>query len=121
MPIERLFRLLFWSVLVFAFVMAILPQPPALPGDPGDKLLHMLAFFVLGGLATFAYPRLRLLTIFVGLAVFGGVIEIVQAIPELGREASWLDWLADVSALGFVLMMAGVIRFVWRRRAVAAR
>jgi VanZ family protein len=121
MPIERLLRLLFWSALVFAFVMAILPQPPALPGDPGDKLLHMLAFFVLGGFAAFAYPRLRLLTIFLGLAVFGGVIEIVQAIPELGREASWLDWLADVGALGFVLMTVGVIRFVLRRRALAAR
>jgi VanZ family protein len=121
MSIERLFRLLFWSALVFAFVMAILPQPPALPGDPGDKLLHMLAFFVLGGLAALAYPRIRLLVIFLSLTVFGAVIEFVQTIPELGREASWLDWLADVGALGFVLMTVGVIRFAWRRRAVAAR
>jgi hypothetical protein len=120
MLIERLFRLLFWSALLFAFVMATLPQPPALPGDPGDKLLHVLAFSVLAALAAFAYPRLRLLTIFLGLAVFGGAIEAVQAIPGLGREASWLDLLADVGALAVVLLLVGVIRFLRQPCTLAA-
>ena len=48
MPLERLFQILFWGALAFAFVMASLPQPPAIPGDPGDKVLHVLAFLVLG-------------------------------------------------------------------------
>ena len=29
-------RALFWLALVFAVVMALLPQPPALPGTPSD-------------------------------------------------------------------------------------
>jgi VanZ family protein len=114
MLIERLFQLLFWSALVFAFVMASLPQPPALPGDPDDKVLHVLAFLVLAGLAAFAYPRLHLLMIFTGLALFGAAIEAVQAIPELGRDPSWMDWLADVVAAAAVLLAVGAMRFLRR-------
>lgn len=114
MLIERLFQLLFWSALVFAFVMASLPQPSALPGEPSDKVLHVLAFLVLAGLAAFAYPRVRLIVIFLGLALFGGAIEVVQAIPQLGREPSWVDWLADVAAAATVLLAVGALRFVGR-------
>lgn len=114
MLIERLFQLLFWSALVFAFVMASLPQPPPLPGEPSDKVLHVLAFLVLAGLAAFAYPRIHLIVIFLGLALFGGAIEVVQAIPELGRDPSWLDWLADVVAAGAVLLSVGAMRFLRR-------
>lgn len=108
--IERLFQLLFWTALVFAFVMASLPQPPGLPGDPSDKVQHILAFLVLSGLAAFAYPRLPLVIIFLGLAAFGGAIEAVQVIPQLGRQPSWLDWLSDVAAISAVLLVAGVFR-----------
>ena len=110
---ERIFQLLFWSALVFAFVMASLPQPPALPGNPGDKVQHILAFLVLSGLAAIAYPRLSLVIIFLGLAAFGGAIEAVQAIPQLGRQPSWLDWFADVAAVAAVLLVVGAFRF-WR-------
>ncbi|MEE4316377.1 MAG: hypothetical protein V2I74_05280 [Erythrobacter sp.] len=114
MLLERLFQLLFWAALAFAFVMASLPQPPTLPGDPGDKVLHILAFLVLAGLAAFAYPRLQLLVIFIGLAFFGAAIEAVQAIPTLGREASWMDWLADLGATALALLAVGAVRFVRR-------
>lgn len=107
---ERLLQLLFWSTLIFALVMASLPQPPALPGEPSDKVTHLMAFLVLAGLAAFAYPRVRLLTIFLGLAILGGAIELVQAIPALGREPSWLDWAADVTATAAVLLALGAIR-----------
>lgn len=115
MLIERLFQLLFWSALLTAFVMAILPQPPALPGNPNDKILHMLAFLVLAGLAAIAYPRLRLVTVFLGLAVFGGAIEVVQSLPVLGRGPSLLDWFADIAAAAVVLVAVGLMRS-WRRR-----
>jgi VanZ family protein len=115
MLLARLFQLLFWSALIFAFVMASLPHPPALPGDPSDKVQHILAFLVLSGLAAFAYPRLKLIVIFIGLAVFGGTFEIVQSIPQLGREPSWMDWLADVTAIAVVLLVAAPFRF-WQRQ-----
>ncbi len=108
--VKRLFQLLFWSAIAFAFVMASLPQPPALPGDPSDKQLHMLAFLILATLAAFAFPGTSLLRIFLGLAAFGGAIEVVQAIPALKREASWLDWAADLFAAAAALLLAGATR-----------
>jgi VanZ family protein len=114
MLFERLFQLLFWAALAVAFVMASLSQPPALPGDPGDKFLHVIAFLALSGLAVLAYPRLHVLVIFIGLALFGAAIEVVQAIPALGRKASWMDWLADVGAAAVVLLAVGLVRSLRR-------
>lgn len=113
---ERLFQFLFWGALAFAFVMASLPQPPAIPGDPGDKVLHVLAFLVLAGLAAFAYPRVRLVIVFLGLALFGAAIELVQAIPSIGREPSWMDWLADMTAAAAILLFIGVLRLMRQAR-----
>ena len=107
----RLFRLLFWSALLFAFVMAVLPHPPRLPGEPGDKIQHILAFTVLSALAPLAYPRARLLAIAAALSAFGVLIELIQAIPALNRDSSALDWLADSAAIAIVLGLAAL----WRR------
>jgi hypothetical protein len=89
----------FWAALIFAFVMAIVPQPPEVPGDPSDKVLHMIAFAVLTGLAAAAYPRANPLRILLGLAAFGATIEIVQAIPALNRDSEWIDLVADIGAM----------------------
>ncbi len=39
-----LLRLLFWIAMVFTVTMALLPKPPPVMGDMGDKYQHMLAF-----------------------------------------------------------------------------
>lgn len=109
-PLHRLARLLFWSAAAFALVMACLPQAAALPGNPNDKLLHILAFAVLALLAAFAYPRIRLLTILAGLSSFGAMIELVQLIPALNREADWTDWAADTLAAAAVLGCVFLLR-----------
>lgn len=75
--------------------MALLPKPPVLPGGPGDKVQHMLAFATLGALAAAGWrdqPAWRLLAC---LAAFGGFIELAQSIPALHRDAQFADWLTD--------------------------
>ena len=62
-------RLLFWAGAFFAFVMAVLPQPPELPGAPSDKVQHMLAFATLGLLAAWAYARAPVARLLVGLSL----------------------------------------------------
>jgi VanZ family protein len=115
-PLHRLARLLFWSAAAFALVMACLPQPVALLGDPGDKLLHIIAFAVLALLAAFAYPRVRLLTVLTGLSLFGIMIELVQLIPALNRTADWTDWAADTLAAAAVLGCVFLLRRLRRMR-----
>lgn len=107
-------RLLFWGAGLFAFVMAVLPHPPELPGAPSDKIQHIAAFATLALLAVWAYTQSPLLQLLVGLSLFGALIEIVQAIPVLHRDSDVIDWIADTVASGLVLAAAAWFR---RRRA----
>jgi VanZ family protein len=82
----------------FTLVMALLPKPPQMPLQPGDKTLHMLAFATLGVLAAAGWRDRSVALLFAGLAGFGAFIEIAQAIPALGRDPQWSDWIADMAA-----------------------
>jgi hypothetical protein len=109
-------RLLFWAAAIFAFVMAVIPQPPEVPGEPNDKIQHMVAFATLGLLGAWAYARIALLRLLVGLSLFGAFIELVQAIPALQRDSDVKDWIADTFACGIALL---VVR-LWRSRGSGA-
>ena len=89
-------RIAFWAAAVFAFVMAVLPQPVELPAS--DKVQHMAAFFTIGLLGCVAYPRLSRGKLLLALVAFGGLIELVQIIPALHRDSQWSDWMADIAA-----------------------
>ena len=95
-------RLLFWAAVLFAFVMAIIPHPPELPGEPNDKVQHIAAFTALSLLGAWAYARAPLLSLLVGLSLFGAFIEVVQAIPALRRDCDVKDWIADTAACAVV-------------------
>lgn len=108
---ERWFRLAFWGASMVAFMAAIWPRPLRIPGEPSDKVQHILAFVVLTVLALAAYRRASFLRVIAGLALFGALIEVTQMIPALNRDAELLDWIADVSAVATVLVIAAA----WRR------
>jgi VanZ family protein len=110
-------RLLFWAAATFAFVMAVVPHPPEFPGEPNDKIQHMVAFATLGLLGACAYVRVSLLQLLVGLSLYGAVIELVQAIPALHRDSDVKDWIADTLAAGVVLLL---VRW-WRSRGSSER
>ena len=114
--LRRIFVVAFWAALVFAFVMAVLPKPPTLPGEPGDKVQHIIAFVVLTGLARLAYPRVRTVTLLIAFALFGALIELTQMLPALGRTAALDDWLADVVATLVVLAVLDPARHLLARR-----
>jgi hypothetical protein len=97
-------RLLFWSTAIFAFVMAILPHPPHLPGSPSDKVQHIAAFATLGLLGSWSYRQTSPLSLLLRLSLFGAFIELVQAIPVLHRDSDVLDWIADTAAVSIVLL-----------------
>ena len=113
MKLHRLCQLAFWGAALFALVMASLPKPPLLPGNPDDKVQHIIAFTVLAILAVLAFRRTPLPAIAVGLSLFGAAIELIQLIPQLNRDGSWLDWVADTAAVVAVLgVVWGYRRFL---------
>lgn len=103
-------RALFWVAAAFALVMASLPKPPQLPGDPGDKVQHIIAFAVLAVLARAGWLNVSGWRLLAGLSAFGALIELVQAIPALHRHADWIDWAADTLAAAAVLAVAALVR-----------
>jgi VanZ family protein len=107
---------LFWVAGCFAFVMAILPHPPEVPGHPNDKVEHIVAFATLALLGSLAYPRALFVKLLVGLSLFGAFIEVVQAIPALHRDSDVVDWVADTVAVVVVLLL---MRW-WRGRGSSA-
>jgi VanZ family protein len=107
---QRIFLALFWAATLFTFVMAELPHPPSVPLEPSDKVQHIAAFLTLTALAAAAYPRAALWKIALGLAAFGALIEVVQAIPALHRDSDVNDWLADVAAVAGMCVPAALLR-----------
>jgi hypothetical protein len=111
---QRFKIFLFWSAAAFALVMASLPNPIEIPGEPGDKVQHMIAFAVLALLGAQAYPR-RLIVLLIGLSAFGALIELVQLIPSLNRTADWSDLAADIMTTAAVLGVIFVVRQIRAR------
>jgi peptidoglycan/LPS O-acetylase OafA/YrhL len=118
---SRTALVLFWSACVLAFVMALIPHPPKLPGSPSDKFEHIVAFLLLAVLGRWAYPDVRKRNLLVGLAAFGALIELAQSIPGLNRDSDPLDWLADVAAALAVFVAIAAWGYVTRRRRRSTR
>lgn len=101
----RFFLVLFVTVAAAAFVLAVIPMPPAIPLVQSDYVLHGLVFALLSLLGGLAFPDTPRPRLWMGLVLFGGLIELVQALPALHRDADWLDWVADSLAAALVLSM----------------
>jgi len=101
---EAKLRTLFWLLVVFAVVMALLPKPPeVLRGTLGDKFEHIVAFATLATIASLAFPAFPPLRMIERLMFLGAGIEVLQSIPVLNRQCDALDWLADSIAVVIVV------------------
>ena len=77
------------------------------PSVGSDWLNHGIAFAILAILTAFALPTWSLMRVWFSLAVVGVGIEIVQAVPALGRGAS-------VAEAGWdALIVGGVLGLMW--------
>jgi len=119
-------RHLWWFVPALAYAGLIFwlsHQPNPVPWLPQawwtwDKLLHaveyagLAALLVLGftHLGTMGLRRAALLSILLA-AAYGGIDELHQALVP-GRDASWLDWAADLSGA----VVGGILAVPFLRR-----
>ena len=101
---------LFLAALVLTLVMAWLPHPPSVPGNPNDKVQHIAAFSCLSLLGAIAFPAFPLAQLGERLSFLGAIVEVVQAIPGLHRDCDIRDWIADTMAVILVLFVVGALR-----------
>ncbi|MGY1694932.1 VanZ family protein [Geodermatophilus sp. SYSU D00814] len=103
---------------VFAVTVLVSLAVLFAPGDdvpaapPGvDKLVHLALFLALALAGRWA--GVRAVPLAVLLVGYGAVSELVQALSDLQRSGSVVDWLADVAGTGLgLLAWAGVGRRV---------
>ncbi len=109
-------------VAVYLVAIAVVSHDPSPPVPPlgfegADKLLHALAYGVLGWLWAWALGGRRPATAaavgFLAAAAYGVTDEVHQAfVPS--RDASALDWLADAAGAG----AGATLWWVRKKRAV---
>lgn len=100
---------LFWPALAFVLWGQLEPDTPNALQGINDKILHFLAYFVLGAMAGGAVrARGRVKWAILGLILIGAAIELLQG--YVGRETSLLDGVANgVGAIAGALLARFVL------------
>ena len=102
---------LLWPAVALIVWGEVKPHPSEIETLVWDKALHFTAYFGLGGLICVALKaERRVIPAILGLALFGGVLEIVQGFT--GRDPSFFDETANIlgaisgAAVGWLLIRA---------------
>ena len=107
---DRAAKAAFAAAVFAAFVGAVWPDPSADRLLKSDKLLHIVAFYVLGALGYLAFPRAPLWRLGLALSAYGALIEACQGLPIVGRDADFWDWVADTAAVGAAILPVALAR-----------
>jgi VanZ family protein len=107
--LRRLAILLTLLGVIVATALLLVPMSGTGPGIIPDKLAHGIVFFGLA-LPALILPARRWRWVIAGLALYGGAIELIQ--PLVGREAAFLDWLANLAGLALAGLVAPPLRAV---------
>lgn len=105
-------RALFGVVVLFSLVVLFAPAgdtPSSLP--VGDKVIHAVMFAALATSGLLA--EVSLVPLAIGLAVYAGVSEVLQAALPIDRDGDWHDALADVIGMTVGLLL---VTWGWRQR-----
>lgn len=86
----------FLCALAVSLVVLFTPASGVPSAPPGtDKVIHLLLFALLA--ATGRWAGLRAAPLLLGLVLYAGVSEVLQALLPLGRSGDVLDALVDVA------------------------
>ena len=86
---------LVWPAIALVVWGELKPDAGPLESLVWDKALHFIAYFGLGAIACVALKAdRRVLSAILGLALLGGLLEIVQGFT--GRDASFFDESANI-------------------------
>jgi VanZ family protein len=111
--LKSLMPSLFWLVMVIVSILLLIELPPHEGGWPyWDKVQHVTVFLGLTVIGLLAHPFIKNKMI-IGLAVYGGMAEILQGLFTITRMPSMLDWVADL--VGIALAVTIIYAITSRR------
>lgn len=102
------------TVLIAVMIAAATLMPARMQGGvPGsDKLHHLVAFAALIFPLACVRPR-WIVRLSLVLAVYGGLIEVIQ--PYVGRGRELADWVADLAGIAIGAAAALGVNRAWHR------
>jgi VanZ family protein len=115
---RRLWPLVTLLLLGTITALSLSPLPELPPGAQNDKLNHFVAYAALALPVALARPRLWLAVI-AGLALWSGMIELVQ--PRVNRYGEWADFIANATGLGLGMLLGTGLRRLLDRPAAGAQ
>ncbi len=101
---NRLFAILTLALALLIFVKSLSVAMPSLHIHNSDKIIHAIAYFVLGVFALPAFTRVKPIWVFVLTSGFGVLIEILQGLMHTGRTADPMDALANAVGVGLAVV-----------------
>ena len=93
MTANTFLKFIFWTSAAAVLVLSLAPTTAELPTTGWDKSNHFIGFFALAVFGLRGHPK-HSMALIAGLAMFGGLIEILQSFTTY-RRAEWADWIAD--------------------------
>jgi VanZ family protein len=112
---SRAALVLFWPALAYIVWGELTPSPPAWTSLFWDKALHFTAYFGLAAMTTMILgPQRRTLWALLGLAVLGGLLEILQGYT--GRDPDIYDALANICGIATGASAALLLTMLLRNR-----
>jgi len=112
-----------WAILIFALSSIPRPLPPPMGVKVADKLYHFIEFFIFGLLLARAFLSIasqgkehKAVLVAAALGIFWGAVDEIHQAFVPGRDASFLDALAD--GVGVLFISAIMLWMVGRRRVI---
>ena len=104
-----------WGLVVFVAVGSVMPGAVIPEFPSADKIVHMLAYFLLMIWFSGLYSRQRHVVIALILVTFGGLLEFLQAVLPY-RFFDPLDLLANTVGVALGLLLSFTLLAGWCQR-----
>ena len=100
---------IFWATLIITTIAMLIELAPKQTGWMyWDKVQHVLVFMMLSLLGANAYLHKYYLAI--GLILYGAIIEVLQNMLTITRQASIYDWVTDVVGVCIGLVIFALLQ-----------
>lgn len=107
--LQKLLRFSIPLYLVFITFMSLRAASGGSPIVHLDKLLHAGVYGLLALAINLAWPQISKLKIFIGVAIYGGLMEIAQGKLTAMRTPSIFDFTANAVGAGAALILIGFV------------
>ena len=105
---------LFALAAAILLVLCLVPQQELPDAPAGDRVHHLVAWFVLTMTGYVLAPNRRIAIPAFALA-YGVLIEVVQRLAPTGRRGEWQDFAADALGVGLAVAVFPLVRRVSAR------